>query len=60
MVRVLRIGGRGGLFMILDVSCTVLGGVRDSSQESLTDELVPTNGEFCERDCGWVVIIFCD
>ena len=33
-------------------ACTVFGGVRDSSQESLTGEFVSTNGEFCEIDCG--------
>ena len=51
MVRFVGIGGRGGLFMILEVSCTVLKGGIDSSQESLTGEFVSTNVEFCERGC---------
>ena len=45
-VRVVRIGGRGGLFMILDVSCTLE--VSDLSQESLAGEFVSRNGKFCD------------
>ena len=48
-VRVVGIGGRGGLFMILDVSCTLEVG--DSSQESLTVEFVSKNV------CDWVVVV---
>ena len=38
--------GRGGLFMILEVSCTYE--VNYSSQESLTGEFVSENGKFCD------------
>ena len=58
-VRLVEIGERGGLFRILEVSCTLVWVVSDSSPESLVGELVSKNGKFCEVDCGWVVMIFC-
>ena len=41
------IGERGGLFRILEVSCTLFWVVSDSSQESLVGEFVFINGKFC-------------
>ena len=40
------IGGRGGVFMMLEVSCTLE--VSDSSHESLEGEFVSKNGKVCD------------
>ena len=49
-MRVVGIGGRGGLLMILEVSCTLVV-MSASSQESLTGVLVSKNDKFCEVFC---------
>ena len=48
--RVVVIGGRGGLFKILEVSC-VLGVISVSSLESESGELVSGNTKFREMGC---------
>ena len=62
-VRVVGIGWRRGLFKLLEVSCTVLWAVSDSSQESLLGEVFPEMVNFVKWlvvellcICGWVVI----
>ena len=52
MVRVVGIGGIGGLLKVLEVSCAVVWVVGDSSQKSLTGEFLSRNGKFCGVYCG--------